>query len=127
MTSKKFKRNRASLSDRGLPVNFFTQAVETVARGLIGIALLVDGVGGAIVEMEAYDATDPAAPSCRGRSARNASVFGPPEHAYVYRSYGSHWCLNFVCGAEVGGAVDRKSCSVVSASWPGRPGDNRCR
>jgi 3-methyladenine DNA glycosylase Mpg len=88
-----------------VPAGFFSQDVVTVARGLIGITLLVNGVGGPIAETEAYDAADPASHSYRGRSARNGSVFGPPGYAYVYCSYGIHWCLNLVCGAEVGGAV----------------------
>ena len=82
---------------RRLTKAFFRRSVHEVAPDLIGATLLFNGVGGRLVEVEAYHHTDPAAHSYRGETARNAVMFGPPGYTYVYRSYGSHWCLNLVC------------------------------
>jgi DNA-3-methyladenine glycosylase len=89
-----------SLKKRQLARAFFARSVHEVAPELIGAMFLVDGIGGPIVEVEAYHHTDPAAHSFGGPTARNAVMFGPPGYAYVYRSYGIHWCVNFVCEAE---------------------------
>jgi DNA-3-methyladenine glycosylase len=80
--------------------DFYGRSVHEVAPELIGATFLCDGVGGTIVEVEAYDHEDPAAHGYRGRTARNASMFGPPGNLYVYRSYGIHWCANVVCEDE---------------------------
>ena len=80
--------------------------MQVVARELVGWTLLVDGVGGVLVETEAYAPDDPASHAYGGQTARNASMFGLPGRLYVYRSYGIHWCANAVCAEPgVGAAV----------------------
>lgn len=88
-----------------MPPAFYAQPILDLSRALIGCELLVDGVGGVIVETEAYEASDPASHSFVGPTARNRAMFGPTGHAYVYRIYGAHWCLNIVGGEAPGSAA----------------------
>ena len=89
----------------GVKPGFWRRHPVTVARDLIGAHLAMDGLGGRIVETEAYHHEEPASHSYRGARPRNAAMYGPVGHVYVYRIYGAHWCLNLVCGEDPGSAV----------------------
>jgi DNA-3-methyladenine glycosylase len=107
--------NPVSAKPAALTRDFFARSVHEVAPDLIGVTLLVDGIGGVIVEVEAYDQEDPASHGFRGPTRRNAVMFGPPGHAYVYRSYGIHWCVNVVCDRE-----GRAEAALIRALEPTR-------
>ena len=90
----------ASPAQLPLTQDFFARSALIVARDLIGCTFLFGGAGGRIVETEAYRQHDPCCHGYRGKTARNAVLFGPPGRLYVYFTYGMHFCANVVCEDE---------------------------
>lgn len=96
----------AAEQSRPLPAEFYARPVLEVARDLIGCTVICDGIGGMIVETEAYHESEPACHAFNGPTPRARTLFGPPGTAYVYLSYGIHALLNAVAEPEgVGAAV----------------------
>ena len=126
-----------------LPTTFAERDATVVAPELLNKVMLVDGRTARITETEAYTQDDPASHSVRGRTARNAAMFGPPMHWYVYFVYGMHHCINLVTGVEGDGQAVLVRAVVVDdvpqarttgpgrlcrelgidLTWTGRPAD----
>jgi DNA-3-methyladenine glycosylase len=89
----------AESTTQPLPATFYDRPVLTVARDLLGCLITTGPVTVRLTEVEAYAGpNDPGSHAFRGPTPRTAVMFGPPGHAYVYFSYGMHWCMNLVCG-----------------------------